>query len=216
MVDPYASEQETVDQIKRWWKENGTSLIVGLALGVGGLAGYRYWDSAQIARAESASINYTHFLQLAADKDADALAAGQTILDNYGDSTYAKLTALFLAKLAVDTGDYESGKDRLQWLLDNSQAGEINYIARARLARILLAENDAEVAIRMIEAVPEIDGNPRFAELRGDILSARGDLHGARSMYLQALTDAREQGANPESVQIKIDNLGVVEGRSDS
>lgn len=216
MVDPYASEQETVDQIKRWWKKNGASLMIGLALGIGGLAGYRYWDSAQIVRAESASINYAHFLQLAANQDADAVAAGQTILDNYGDSTYAKLTALFLAKLAVNTGDYESGKRRLQWLLDNTEAGEINYIARARLARILLAESDAEAALGMIEAVPKLDGNPRFAELRGDILSARGDLEGARSMYLQALTDAREQGPNPEPVQVKVDNLGVVEGNSDS
>ena len=46
-MDAYASEQEQVEQIRRWWKNNGTALLLGLALGIGGLGAYRYWDATQ-------------------------------------------------------------------------------------------------------------------------------------------------------------------------
>ncbi len=37
-MDAYVSEQEQVEQIRRWWKNNGNALLLGLALGIGGLA----------------------------------------------------------------------------------------------------------------------------------------------------------------------------------
>ena len=46
-MDHYVSESEQVEQIKRWWKDNGRALVFGLVVGLGGLAAYRYWDASQ-------------------------------------------------------------------------------------------------------------------------------------------------------------------------
>ena len=217
MADHYSSEQEQVEQLKRWWKDNGRALVAGLVIGIGGLAGYRYWDSVQIARAENASVNYEHLLQMTTEgHNDDAIAAGRSIIDGYPGSAYARLSTLVLAKIAVGENDYVQAKQYLRTLIDVADDGEIAQIARARLARILLAEGGVDEASALVTAIPSVDGKERFAELRGDIFVARGDSQTARTMYLQALSQADELGLERGAVQLKLDNLDVGRGDNDS
>ena len=210
MVDHYLSEKEQIEQLKRWWNKNGKSLVAGLVIGIGGLAGYRYWDNVQTVRSENASINYEHFLQMLAERRSDdAVDAGLSIRDSYSGTAYANLSTLLLAKIAVDGGEYEQAKQYLRNLIDESSDGEIGHVARARLARIFLAEGSVEEASVLVEKIPRVNEQERFAELRGDILAARGELQSAKTMYLQALAKARDLGLERSTVQFKLDNLHV-------
>ena len=207
-MDVYVSEQEQVEQIRRWWKDNGKALLLGLVVGLGGLAGYRYWDAAQTARAESASINYQQFLQQSAgDHIDDAVKTGHAIVESYPGTAYAQLTTLLLAKLAVEKNDYAQAKTELRNLIDNNSNDQISYVARARLARLLLAEGAADEADKLVAAIPTVSDGDRNAELRADILAARGQTQAARTKYLEALASAEKLGLDRDSIQIKIDNL---------
>jgi predicted negative regulator of RcsB-dependent stress response len=207
-VDHYASEQEQIDQLKSWWKENGKSLILGLVLGVGGLAGYRYWDASETARAENASVTYEQFLQMAqAQRIDDAKKTGRAIIDNYADSIYARLSALLLAKIAIDKGENDDARGLLVKLVDDKKDTQIAYIARARLARIELAEGHPEAASELLKGVPANEENQRFTELRGDIMVANGDVDAARGLYLKALVQAETLGLKRDAIQLKLDNL---------
>ena len=42
-MDIHRTEEEQVEAIKTWWKANGTSVIVGVVLGVAVIFGVRYW-----------------------------------------------------------------------------------------------------------------------------------------------------------------------------
>lgn len=208
-MDHLASEQEQIDQIKRWWNENGKSLVFGLVIGVGGLAGYRYWDASETSRAENASQNYELFLQMATEQRLeDARTTGQAIVANYSGSTYARLSALLLAKLAIDNGDYDEAKRLLGDLLNDDGDSQIITVARARLARILLAEGDSTAASELLAQIAATEDNARFVELRGDVLQASGDRKGARTMYLKALAQAESLGLERGAIQLKLDNLG--------
>jgi predicted negative regulator of RcsB-dependent stress response len=207
-MDAYVSEQEQVEQIRRWWKDNGKALLLGLTLGIGGLAAYRYWDATKTTMAESASQNYEQLIQLAAaQKLDDAMTAGHTIIASYPDSVYAKLSALLIAKIAVEKNDYTQAKAELQRLLDSDGHGELANIARERLARLLLAEGKHDEAYKLLEAVPVVAGETGAAELRADVLAARGDIEAARAKYLEALAAAEKLALDPELIQIKLDNL---------
>ena len=117
-METYVSEQEQVEQLRRWWKSNGQALVLGLALGLGGLAAYRYWDASRDSQAMNASINYEAMVQMtAAQKLDDAASAGRTIIEAYPDTLYARLSGLLLAKIAVQKHDYEAAKKELQALL---------------------------------------------------------------------------------------------------
>ncbi len=42
-MDPYQSEQEQLEQLKKWWKENGKILLLGLALGISAVLVWHLW-----------------------------------------------------------------------------------------------------------------------------------------------------------------------------
>ncbi len=207
-MDAYVSEQEQVEQIRRWWKNNGSALLLGLALGVGGLGAYRYWDATQSARAESASQNYEQLIEMAAaQKLDDAMKAGHAIIESYPDSVYAKLSGLLIAKMAVEKNDYAQAKAELQRILDSDGHSQLANVARERLARLLLAENKADEAFKQLEGIAVVNGEDSAAELRADVLAARGDASGARTKYLEALASADKLGLDRDSIQLKLDNL---------
>ena len=208
-MDAYVSETEQVEQIRRWWKDNGKALLLGLTLGIGGLAAYRYWDATRIAMAESASQNFEQLIEMAAaQKLDDAMKAGHAIIESYPNSVYARLSSLLVAKMAVEKHDYTQAKAELQGLLDADGHGPVANIARQRLARLLLAEDQADAAQKLLDAVPVTADDHGSAELRADVLAARGDVAGARSKYLEALAAADKRGLDSDLIQLKLDNLG--------
>ncbi len=207
-MDAYVSEQEQVEQIRRWWKNNGNALLLGLALGIGGLGAYRYWDTTQAAHSESASQNYEQLIEMAAaQKIDDAMKAGHVIIESYPDSVYAKLSGLLVAKMAVEKNDYPQAKAELTRLLESDGHGELANVARERLARLLLAEGKADEANKFLEAIPVVGGQDGAAELRADVAAARGDVKNARTKYLEALASADKLGLDKDAIQLKLDNL---------
>ena len=39
------TEEEQVERLKAWLKENGLSIVFGIVIGVGGIGGYNYWNA---------------------------------------------------------------------------------------------------------------------------------------------------------------------------
>lgn len=209
-MDGYASEKEQIDRIRKWWKDNWKALTLGLVLGLGSLFGYRYWTELKMSRAESVSINYEHFLLVsAAGLSDEAVEAGRAIIESDTSRTYARLTALLLAKLAVEANQLDEAKSNLRWVIDKSSEGPLQAIARARLAQVLLAQSDADGAQTLLDKIEYASGTDHFAELRGDVLAASGNAERARTMYLKALEQAQELGLNREILQLKLDNLAA-------
>jgi predicted negative regulator of RcsB-dependent stress response len=62
-VEIYETEEEQLDAVKRWWKENGQSTIIGLVLGVAVILGWNYWQSHKKAQSEQASAIYSQLIQ---------------------------------------------------------------------------------------------------------------------------------------------------------
>ena len=65
------TDDERVEDLKKWWKENGTSIIVGIGLGLIAIFGWQYWGSHRTAQAEQASQAYDAFVAAAETPDAD-------------------------------------------------------------------------------------------------------------------------------------------------
>lgn len=208
-MEGYTSEREQVDAIKKWWQDNGKAIVLGLVVGLGGLGAWRYWNDMQDARAENASVNYEQFLNLTAQgAGKEAREAGQAILDTYPKTTYARLTALLLAKLDVDDGKLDEAKKRLQWVIDNAGGPETVALAKSRMAQIILAEGKAEAALQTFEQIEPARAK-QFAELKGDILAALGRKQEAASAYAEAKTLLASSGADPRLLELKIESLGL-------
>jgi predicted negative regulator of RcsB-dependent stress response len=56
------TDDEQVEKLKAWLKENGMSIVLGIVLGVGGIGGYNYWQQYQQNRAAEASVHFETLL----------------------------------------------------------------------------------------------------------------------------------------------------------
>ena len=57
-MEQFATEEQQVEAIKRFWSEHGTSLIVRCSTGISRLFGWQYYSDSQIAAKEAASQSY--------------------------------------------------------------------------------------------------------------------------------------------------------------
>ena len=58
MVDVYRTEEEQVEALKRWFRDNGRSLVTAILIALILVFGFRYWQDSQLRQREAASAQY--------------------------------------------------------------------------------------------------------------------------------------------------------------
>ena len=203
------TEQEELEALQKWWKENGRAVVVGLILGLGGVFGWTTWQSRVEATAEQASVVYQSMADMAAaDDHQEALLRVGQIIQDHPDSEYAALAALMGAKSAVAVGRADEATGLLDWVIANAGREEIRDVARIRSARLLLGEGKSDAGLQMLASIK----TPAFAatveEIRGDILVDTGEKDGAAKAYELALASDSITSGTRARVQMKLDDIG--------
>lgn len=207
------TEEEQVEALKRWWDENGKSLLAGIAIAILGVVGWNYYQDQQQVNAETASAYYQRLLgnaTVAQLGDAERSAIRQdaaTLKTEFEDSAYAQYAALMLAKLAVQADDLAGAENELRWVTTHAEAGsEMTALANVRLAQVLHAQGRTDKAMALLGDAKDV-WQARRQEVKGDILVSQGDNASARKAYEEALKVATAQGANTALLNLKLDNL---------
>ncbi len=213
-MEVYESEREQIDAIKKWWKENGKAVIVGAILGFGSLIGWQQWQANVQAQRESASLEYDVMLaDLENSQYQSVKDRGAHILSNFQDTPYAALSAMSLAKVYVEEGDFNSAKTYLQIAIDQDDQPQLKQVAQLRLVRLLLADGDAAQALSNLKTIKVGGFGAVVNELEGDIQVVLGNRDMARVAYQQAL-DAIETGVDASLLKMKLDDVGGPEADS--
>jgi len=215
----YDTDEEQIEALKGWWDENGTSLIVGIILVLAVLFGSRYWQSAQDSTGELASDIYTQMADSVLsniDLDVDeeelnsALNLHNDLKTNFVNTIYSRYSALLMARLYVQRNELDNAANELRWILDNPGLGflksiddELALTTRARLARVVIAQGDAEAALQLLNEVEPGTFAGIFAEIEGDAYVELGRLQEAIDAYQAALSI----GANAEVVELKLNDI---------
>jgi predicted negative regulator of RcsB-dependent stress response len=204
-VDVYQTEEQQVEAIKGFWKENGTAVIAGLALGFAGFIGFNYYKDAELAKEVATSDAYQVVMETAAkDQKAFNESASQFITENK-ESSYASLTALALAKEAATHKDWAQVATHLTTVIDNATDQGLKAIASVRLARVQIQlEQYSEALATLTVTLPE-SFKAAIEETKGDAYFKQGKVEHARNAYQAALSV--EGQANNSALQMKLDDL---------
>ena len=194
---------ERVEDLRKWWKENGARIATGVALSLIAIFGWQYWGSYYNTQAEKASQAYDTFV--AAVGKPDVSQRGQDLLTDFPKSSYAILTALRLAKLATDNGDMATAIQRLKWVIGNSTLVALKDIARLRLAQVQFAAGQHTEAQKLLDDVTTASLTAERETLKGDFYLAGNDTGRARTAYATALAAS----GGDRLLQLKLDNLAV-------
>ena len=211
-MEGYATEEQQVEALKSWWKSNGNAVIFGTVLGLAGLVGFRYYNASQLTSQEELSAAYDTVVTELSENGLAAKATTQTFIDANSGNAYATLTALQLAAEAVKKQDFAEAETQLSWVATNSNQASILPIAKLRLARVQAQLANFDGALATLDKITLDTFASKKAEVQGDIYVQQGDLNAARSAYETALAGI---GANTQLLQLKLDDLAVVDVADD-
>jgi predicted negative regulator of RcsB-dependent stress response len=203
------SEDEQMERAKNWLKINGIWIIAGIALGAGGLGGWRWYQDRREVQAETASARYEELVDAFSRRDT---VRGTTLLDElnreYGWTPYASLGTLIAARVQVDSNELDKAAAGLKSVMDNAKDDEIKMIARLRLARVQAEQGKFDDALATLKVEQAGEFAPRIADTRGDVLLAKGDRDGALREYLAARNAEDNGRVDFDLLDLKIRDLG--------
>lgn len=209
--DEFYNEYEQAQAVKKWLQENGSAIVLGLALAFGGIFGFKQWQGWQLNQKQRASAEFEVMSQLLADDQLDAAMANyQTLRDEFEDSPYASMAALQMARARLEADQPDLAITLLQFVADNGTPRAVSLVGRVRLARVLLDQGRTDEAMATLDAAGALDGfEAAYAEARGDILVAMGEQDEAIASYRKAL-DTLEEGAGDRTyLELKLKSLGA-------
>jgi len=210
-MDANLTDDEKLAEVKKWWGENGGSIITGVVLGLAVLFGGKAWFAYQQRNAETASNIYTSLMTALEGGDNQVVTERAAMLiSDYTGTPYATLAALALARTSIEAGELAAARSHLQWVLDNSDSDIMRDTARLRMARVMVAMGELDGALALLDqATNGTAFDPLYNELRGDIEAARGNQTAADTAYRTALDATAGDAPGRHLLQLKYDSTLV-------
>ncbi|VAW72863.1 hypothetical protein MNBD_GAMMA13-725 [hydrothermal vent metagenome] len=210
-MDVHASEKEQVEALKTWWKDNGSSVITGILLGLSVLLGGKAWFGYQDSQKLNASNVYAQMMAVSASGDSEQVKSfANVLITEYTSSIYAQLSALLLARQAVDADELPTAQAQLEWALDKATTPEIEHAARTRLIRVMIGQAQYAQAESLLDTIQSTGAyQPVYSELKGDLAVAQGEFTKAAAAYKAALSESSAQLPNIRLLSAKYESVSA-------
>ena len=203
------TDDEQVEALKKWWKENGVAIIVGIVIGLGAIIGFWKWSEYTETRALAASALYDEFITAVTDGKLDSSNSSyESLKKDYEGTSYAAFAALRMAAVDYGKDSVDKAVEHLRWATEHPGHDSVQHIARVRLAKLLVSIDALDDAEKLLKDINEPAFDAQYAAIRGDIHIKRGNIEQARSAYELALAASSFSGKQREFVQMKLDDLG--------
>lgn len=198
-------EEQEINQLKDWWKENGKTIIVAFILGVGGMFGWRYWQAHQAEQIAQASAQYDALIYSAQQDEQAKKANIEQFVQANSKTAYAVFALLDEAKKAAEKQDFAVAEVNLNQALTQSQDEVLTSIVALRLSAVQFQLGQLDNALTTLNQVKGESFNARKALLTGDIQVAKGDKVAAKNSFEQA----QQSGSQLEQqmAKMKLNNL---------
>ncbi|PIT71792.1 tetratricopeptide repeat protein [Limnohabitans sp. G3-2] len=203
-------EQEQLDQIKHFWNTWGNLISWLLIVVLGSYAawnGYQYWERSQAAKAAAL---YDEVERAVGSGDLARVERSLADMkEKFGRTQFAQQSALLAAKTLQAQGKSEAAREALIWVVSGAKDPAYRDIARLRLVALQLEAKAYDEALKQLgsDFTPEMAG--LAADLRGDVLQAKGQSADAVTAYQQAWNKLVDTPDYRRLVQAKLNALGI-------
>ena len=210
MVDHLLDEHEQSERVRGWLRQNGAGLIFGIALGLGVIGGWNWWQVHQAGERAKQGQQYGVVVDAVGAKDLKKAGAEYASLAK-SKSDYAALAAMQIARAQLDANQRDAAIATLKGVQADDPA--IMAVVRSRLARLHLDAGKPAEALALLGDNPE---GAAAIEARGDALFALGKVEEARAAYTSAL--AKLDVATPvrRLVELKLIQAGGTPASSET
>ena len=195
------TEEEQVEQIKKWWNSNGKQIIAGAVIGLAGIWGWNTYSDYQ----DKQSLN-ARGLYLSYASDSNNLGAYDKLTTDFSSSSYSDQAILLMTKYLFDAGSYTQALGVIKPLINNPSSVIANTAA-LRVASIHLQLGQHDQALSILEGQSEGGFSGLIYNLMGDIYLDLGNRAEAQNYYSLAIDNVTENSNLSQLIQIKLDDL---------
>lgn len=204
-MDYVENTHEAADRVKGFLKKYGNTILTIILVGVIAIVGLQYWHKHQAKVGQQASITYENLLGMVVQKkEIQVQSIANDLITNYSGTPYASLASMVLAQQAVAKAKYAEAIKYLTWSIEHSKSKSIKAIAQIRLARVYIANKQAQKAI---VTTTEVTAKPFMAQantVQGDAYLSLKNKVKAKAAYQQALAEVDEKSPLYAYVEMKL------------
>ena len=202
-------EYEQGERVRTWLRNNVSSLIGGVAIGLAALGGWQWWQGQQDQKLVEAAAEYQVFSKAVEDKDdAKAGAHATSLAQAFPKSPYPLLAALRRAEMLHSEGKDDEALKVLDAAASAKADPVLAELARLRAARLLAGMGKHADALKRLDAIGETSFPAVAAEIRGDAEMALGRRDEARAAYEKALASMDIAAPTRPMVEMKLTDAG--------
>ena len=206
--DIFLTPEEQDERARKWLKDNGPALAIGIVLGLGAIFGYEQYKGNVQSKAEQASALYQTALSEVADSSLSNIDAQvKELKENYASSSYAAKAVLLKAK-KLSINDLDAAYDELSWVVGNAKVAGLQHTARIRQAKIKLSQGDLDQAKALASVSPTQGFESNYAEILAEVNAREGNSEAARDYFQKAIdTLPTSQSGYAQLLTLKMDRL---------
>lgn len=208
-MSTFKTEAEQVDDLKRWTKTYGPSVLAGILIAVAVIYGRQFWHNHQTQKAQEASVLYQSALDAFDQQQLDTFEQqANTLIKQAPNSPYAEYITLLQAKIAVDKHNLPLALQKLEWAVAHAPDKHLKALATIRLAKVQIANQQADKALTTLDGVKD----PAYIGLadivRGDAYFTLDKREESKQAYLRAQKTIPNVDQLMPTLQMRIDNSG--------
>src|SRR5690606_10568486 len=144
-------EYEQGERVRAWLKNNGSSLITGVALGLAALGGWQWWQNQGEVRKVEAAAEFVSYNRAAdAGETNKALAHAEAIAQQHNETPYVALVALNEAQRLQQDGKAEDALAKLDGVPTEHLDPALAELLQLRAIRLLAGLGRHEDVIKRL------------------------------------------------------------------
>lgn len=203
-------EYERGERVRNWIKDNASSMLGGVGVGLLAFFGYQWHQQGQVQHKVDAAAQYASLRKaVEAGNGIEAGEVAQGLSERFAKSPYAAMAQLRMAQVHVEAGQPDAALTALERARSLAPDPLLAQLAALRIARLKYGQGNHDEALALLGGI-DAGYAGLVADLRGDILRAQGRRDEAIDAYQDALTHLQEGVQNRGLVELKLADLGVV------
>ncbi|HMB38133.1 MAG TPA: tetratricopeptide repeat protein [Wenzhouxiangellaceae bacterium] len=208
-------EHEQSERVRNWLRENGVSILMGVALALAGIFGWRQWLDYQSGQAVLANEYYAAIQQeLEVGRTQAAAEQFAAMREGVGEHAYLALSGMLVAAAWTEAGDIEKAAGIYRDLLDSDKWDVFQPLLRLRMAQVEIALEQGDSALTLLQGSVPAGYEGLWLETRGDVLFDMNRLEEAADAYAAAVMQLRGEGRDFRQAEIKLDAVQSAIGRA--
>lgn len=203
-------EYEQGERVRRWLRDNGSSLLGGIALGLACIGGWQWWQGSQGKHRMEAATQYQTLGEAIEAKDpAKAQAMVASITRDYADTGFNALAILRQVEFLQSSGKADDAVKLIDGELPKVKDVAMAELLRLQSVRILLSSGKPDEAGKRLDGLKAPSRFPAtYNELLGDTAMAKGQRDAARKAYEAALTTLDQAAGSRSIIEMKLIDAG--------